>query len=106
MTKPGPWVDRRNRIVIRGRRAIALSMLEFAIFDSLHTSRTRSGPYKVRMARELVDQVYTGIGDPPLCAQQTAYQTARKLNGKLAHIGMTVRAINRRHNSFYRLQDI
>lgn len=106
MKNPWPWVDRRNRIVIRGRRAVALSVLEFAIFNALHRIKLRDGPYKVRITRELVDEVYAGVSDPPLLPQRCVLLTAKKMNGKLAHLGMSIRAVNRRHNSFYRLQDL
>jgi hypothetical protein len=109
MEKDKQWwcyVDRHTRIVMRHKHAVALSVVEFVIFLTLFTTRTRLGPYRVKLSRELVDEVYRGVRDPPLDPMQTVRATAMKMNRKLAHIRLRVVCVNRRHNSFYRLEEI
>ena len=93
------WVDRRACIVVRGRRAVALSILQFAIFDALHRVGNKHG--KQMPSHKLLDTVYHGVANPSNL--NTVHGTVLKLNEKLKYLGLKVRGVNHREHSFYQI---
>ena len=93
------WVDRRACIVVRGRRAVALSILQFAIFDALHRVGDKRG--KQMPSHKLVDTIYHGVAEPSNL--NTVHGTVIKLNEKLKYLGLKVQGNNRREHSFYQI---
>jgi hypothetical protein len=99
MDKDMFWVDRHARIVIRGRRAVSLSILQFAIFDALHRAGTKNG--KQLGSHSLLDTIYHGVREPSNL--NTVHGTVIKLNQKLRYLGLKVRGVNQREHSFYQI---
>lgn len=93
------WVDRHARIVIRGRKAVALSFLQFAVFDALHSVGSKHG--KQMRSHALLDTIYHGVANPSNL--NTVHGTVIKLNEKLKYLGLKVRGVNRREHSFYQI---
>ena len=98
------WVDRASRIVVSCQKAVALTNMEFVIFDFLHR---RGGRVlgKVARTQEVVDEAYRGVGDPPLHATAIVRQQADLLNRKIARLGLRVKKVNRGRLSEYRLEE-
>lgn len=90
--------DYKMRIVMRDNKAVALSILEFAIFSALHRSRN-----KTLFSRELADAVYRGVTEPPNTPFVVLTIAKKALNRKLDHLGLRTTVTNRGRNSFYRL---
>lgn len=93
------WVDRHTRIVIRGRKAVALSFLQFAVFDALHSVGAKNG--KQMGSHALLDTIYHGVREPS--DMNTVHGTVMKLNQKLQRLGLKVRGVNAREHSFYQI---
>jgi DNA-binding response OmpR family regulator len=92
-------VDRKTRIVMRGRRAVALTFVEFAIFDALHHLGRDYG--KRLQSKTLTDKVYNGVADPGSIGSIRV--TKAKLNAKLEHVGLKVIGVNHNKYSFYQI---
>ena len=92
-------VDRRARIVMRNRRAVALGFVQFAIFDALHSQGAANG--KQLSGDRLADAVYHGARNPS--TRQTIHVCIYTMNKKLAHLGLKIRGVNRRQHSFYQI---
>ena len=94
------WTDRHSRIVMRGRRAVALSFLQFAIFDALHRVGARNG--KQMLSSELYTEIYRSCREPP--QMQTIRVTIAKMNrDKLAYLKLKINGVNHREHSFYQI---
>jgi hypothetical protein len=97
------WVDRHARIVVRGRRAVALSILQFAIFDALHRVGAKNG--KQLLSAKLYDEVYRGVAEPP--QMQTIRVTIQTMNRvSLSYLRLKIRGNNHREHSFYQIVSI
>lgn len=93
------WLDRRSYIFVRGRRAVSLGFLQFAVLDALHSQGRRRG-YQLA-TRLLLDRLYNGTADPK--SGNVLHQTVRGLNVKLRPLQLKVQGVNRKQNSFYKL---
>lgn len=93
------WVDRKTCIVVRQTKAVHLSLLQFSIFNALHSVRPHEG--KKLNARHLADIVYNGVRNPS--TEKTLHVCVSKMNKKLAHVGLKVRGVARKQNSFYQI---
>jgi hypothetical protein len=91
-------IDRQTCIVIRNKRAVRLGYIQFNIFQQLHEAK--KGDKKV-MANALFDSIYGGAKNPP--NRCTLAAICWLMNKRLRHIGLKVRGVNRRQNSFYQL---
>lgn len=89
------WVDRKQCIVVRNRRAVRLGLVQFAIFDALHRARQSLS------ADQLRNVVYAGVKDPALPGNLHA--VIHYANRKLEHLGLKIRGTNRKQNSFYQI---
>jgi hypothetical protein len=100
------WVDRKTRVVVRHRRAVPLTIVEFTILDALHRRRgTERRPHKAMLVRELVDEVYRGVSDPPANPHASVNVIVGRINAKLRHVMIRVRGRRRQRNSTYQLED-
>jgi hypothetical protein len=97
------WSDHVTRIVVRSQRAVALSIHEYTVFRALHKVQRRKN--KRLTSRELWDEVYRGVADPPACTAGVVTSVVRKLNGKLERLHLAVRVENHRQWSFYQIVD-
>jgi hypothetical protein len=97
------WSDPVTRIVVRSQRAVALSIHEFVVFRALHKVQRRKS--KRMTSRELWDEVYRGVADPPAHVAGVVRTVVRKLNTKIDRLSLVVRVENHRHRSFYQLVD-
>ena len=93
------WVDRRTCIVVRKNKAVRLGFVGFAIFEALHRQRPYDG--KKLTSDTLADIVYNGTKEPG--GRQHIHMSVHNLNKKLQHIGLKVRGVNRKQNSFYEI---
>ena len=93
------YCDRKMRIVMRQRRAVQLSILEFAIFNALHSLDRRGN--KTMTGEAIYEEMYRGCANP--AGRNIISQVVRQANAKLAHLGIKIAGANRREHSFYRL---
>jgi len=97
-------VDRHTRVVIRRRRAAPLGIIGFAIFNALTSSQNRKA--RALLTRELIDEVYRGVSNPPEDPANVLRVSKQSANRSLKRLGLRIEAVNRRHNSFWRLVQI
>ena len=96
------WVDRHSCIVVRNKKAVQLGLIQFAIFNALHSVKPHEG--KKLNARHLADIIYRGAINPS--TSQTIRVCIYHANKKLAHIGLCIRCIKRKSHSFYQIVTI
>lgn len=92
------WVDRRSCIVVRGNRAVAFGVVQFAIFTALHEAANKS-----LLTSKLYDRVYAGAVP---AAPPTHRVAITKMNRKLSYLDLKVCGVARRERSFYQLRDL
>lgn len=95
------WVDRHSRVVVRGHVAVVLSFVEFAIFTAFRTKNQR-----IRLTKDILDEIYSGVVDPPLHPHNVLCQTVKNMNHKLKRINLAIKGRNQRQHSSYRLVDL
>ena len=92
-------VDRRTCIVMRQNKAVALGLVQFAIFDTLHRVGNERG--RQMPSSKLCDEIYRGTREPgTLEAMRVAISG---INRKLKHIGLRIRGNNHGVHSFYQI---
>ena len=84
---------------MHGRLAVHLGFVQFAIFDALHRQGKRKG--KQLNTDALADIVYHGARNPS--TKETLHVCVHNMNKKLSHIGLKVRGVNRKQNSYYQI---
>jgi hypothetical protein len=94
------WSDSRTRVVVRFQRTAVLAVIEFAVFQALQRRHRK----KVT-SRDLWDEVYRGVANPPANPGAVIRSAACKMNRKLARLHLEVRLHNHRAKSFYQLVD-
>lgn len=104
------WVDRKTCIVAHKKRAVALTLMQFAIFMVLYGPKrgqprnSRRACYLVPIKRaDLLDEIYRGVAEPPLSIKDCLTVTVFKMNVRLKHLGLRVVGTNRGKHSSYRL---
>ena len=96
------WVDRHSCIVVRNKKAVQLGLIQFAIFEALHSVKPHEG--KKLNARRLADIVYNGAINPSTA--ETMRVCIYNANKKLAHIRLKIRSVERKSHSFYQIVTI
>lgn len=92
-------VDRRTCIVMRRQKAIHLGLLQFAIFNTLHSVGVAKG--RQMLSTELADRVYHGSKEPKGVHEINIY--VRHINRKLQHLRLKIKPHNRGIHSFYQI---
>src|ERR1700733_10931546 len=98
------WVDRRTCIVVRNKRAVSLGLVQFAIFEALHRQSRQPGEPKKLTGDSLADIVYNGASNPS--TRNTIHSTVQAINPKIQHLGLKIRGVNRKQNSFYEIVEL
>ncbi len=97
-SRPYFRVDRHTRVVMRCNYAVPLSVVEFAVLEAFRGQP----PRYVILSRELVDEVYRGVRDPPAYPYAVLGAAVRHMNQKLGRLRMRFLGTSRRQHSSYR----
>ena len=80
-------IDRASRVLIRGKKAVPLSTLEFNVFIAMASNRSLYSP---PTTRSLLNVIYDGVKEPPLHARTVLTSIITRLSKKLNRIGVTI----------------